>query len=111
MIKTKSILTPKSESDGTRICVMRFVKKSSGYDFDEWLKGLAPSINLLNEYRQGKIDWDEYEIKYTREMEDNKELISRLRIRSNNGEVITLLCWEVGDSHCHRRLLKDLIEK
>jgi uncharacterized protein YeaO (DUF488 family) len=109
MIKVKSILDKKSESDGVRICVMRFVKDF--YDYDEWLRELAPSIELLNDYRKRKIDWSEYEKRYLREMENKKDLIKELRKRSDGGEMISLLCWEKDDRFCHRRLLKNLIEK
>ena len=87
---------------------MRFVKEF--YDYDEWLRDLAPSIELLNDYRKKKIDWSEYEKRYLIEMENKKELIKELKRRSDDGEVISLLCWERDDSFCHRRLLKNLIE-
>ena len=108
MIKIKSVLDKKSKDDGVRMCVMRFVK--SFYDYDEWLRELAPSVELLNDYRKKKIDWSEYERRYLKEMEDKKELIKELKKRSDKGEVISLLCWEKDDSFCHRRLLKSLIE-
>jgi len=107
VIKTKSILAKKSEDDGVRICVMRFVK--SFYAYDEWLRDLAPSIELLNDYRNNK-DWYDYECRYFKEMENKKDLIKELKTRSDS-EVITLLCWEKNDDFCHRRLLKELIEK
>ena len=87
---------------------MRFVKDF--YDYDEWLRDLAPSISLLNDYRNKKIDWSEYEKRYWKEMESKKELIKGLKKKSDDGEVISLLCWEKDDGFCHRRLLKDLIE-
>jgi len=108
MIKIKSVLEKKSEDDGVRICVMRFVKDF--YEYDEWLRDLAPSVELLNDYRKKRIDWSEYEKRYLIEMENKKELIKELKRRSDDGEVISLLCWENDDSFCHRRLLKDLIE-
>jgi len=107
MIRTKSILDKRSKDDGVRICVMRWVK--SFYDYDVWLRQLAPSIELLNDYRRKKIDWNEYEIRYLKEMEDKQELIKELKKRSDRGEVITLLCWEKDDRFCHRRLLRSLI--
>jgi len=108
MIKTKSILDKRNKDDGLRICVMRFAK--SFYDYDEWLRDLAPSIELLNDYRKENIDWNEYEKRYLKEMEDRKALIRELRKKSDNGEVITLLCWEKDERFCHRRLLRNLIE-
>ena len=111
MIKTKSILDPPSKDDGTRICVMRYVKPF--YKYDEWLVDLAPSKYLLDSYRQYDITWEDYVPIYIEEMKapSKVRLIDSLRERSNNGEVITLLCWEKDDSKCHRRLLKELIEK
>ena len=108
MIKVKSILDKKNEDDGVRVCVMRFVKNF--YDYDEWFRELAPSIELLNDYRKRRIDWSEYERRYFKEMESKKELIKELKKRSDEGEVISLLCWERDDRLCHRRLLKGLIE-
>ena len=87
---------------------MRFAK--SFYDYDEWLRDLAPSIELLNDYRKRKIDWNEYEERYLKEMEGKNELIKELKKRSDEGEVISLLCWEKDARFCHRRLLKSLIE-
>jgi len=109
MIRTKSILDGASEEDGTRICVMRFVKERYGYD--EWLRELAPSIELLDDYRKRKIGWRGYEKRYLQEMESRKELIRALKQRSDGGETITLLCWEKDDRFCHRRLLKELLEQ
>lgn len=108
MIKIKSILDKKSKDDGSRICVMRFVRDF--YDYDEWLRDLAPSVKLLDDHRKKKIDWNEYERRYLKEMEGKEELIKELKRRSDKGEAITLLCWEKDDRFCHRRLLKNLIE-
>jgi len=109
MIRTKSVLEKKSEEDGIRICVMRFVR--GWYDYDEWMRKLAPSAELLFDYRKGRIDWAEYRRRYLDEMAESRELIHWLKRRSESGEVITLLCWERDDSFCHRRLLKELIEE
>ena len=107
MIETKSILEKKSVEDGTRVCVMRFTKPF--HDYDEWIRELAPSPKLLDKSRSGKISWEEYKEQYLSEMEDQKTLIQELKNRSDAGEIITLLCWEKDDKHCHRRLLKELI--
>jgi uncharacterized protein YeaO (DUF488 family) len=111
MIKTKCIFDPPCKNDGTRICVMRYVKPF--YKYDEWSIILSPSEFLLNMYRRLDITWDTFERMYKKEMEnaDKQSLIKGLRERSLKGEIITLLCWEKEDTKCHRRLLKELIEK
>lgn len=111
MIKTKSILDRPSVNDGTRICVMRYIKPF--YIYNEWIIDLAPSKLLLSMYRNGDIDWEGFETLYNKEMDSKTKMtiIKSLRKRSDDGEIITLLCWEKNDSKCHRRLLKGLIER
>ena len=38
------------------------------------------------------------------------EAIERLRQRVKNGETITLLCYCKPEDHCHRNIIKSLIE-
>lgn len=108
MIKSKSIQSKREKGDGIRICVMRFVRDY--YDYDEWYKELAPSISLLQDYKNKKMDWKEYERRYLEEISDKKESIKKLAEMSKD-KTITLLCWELDDKYCHRRLLIDEIRK
>lgn len=109
MIKLKSILNRTGyQHDGTRVCVMRYVKPF--YYYDEWIVNLAPSIQLLNQYQGLRISWDEFSDRYISEMEWRMVEIARLRRRSDRGEVITLLCWEWSSQMCHRTILKKLID-
>jgi uncharacterized protein YeaO (DUF488 family) len=114
MIKSKSVYYDKTEeSDGIRILVMRrwcrpLSKKKA--KINEWLPELGPSKRLLDEWNKNLINWDEYEIRYLKEMEVRTGLIDNLAQRAKT-ETITLLCKEPTDEHCHRRLLKELIDK
>ncbi len=108
IIKSKSIFEKESGDDGYRICVMRFVKDY--YRYDLWLRDLAPSIELLNDYRNKKINWEEYEERYLKEIEEKKEVLKRLLDLIKEKKVVTLLCAEKEDRFCHRRLLKEYIE-
>jgi uncharacterized protein YeaO (DUF488 family) len=115
MVKTKCIRDPVEESDGERILVMRYwphgySKKS--LSLTERLLELAPSAQLLNDWKEKRISWEEYEIRYLEEMsgQRQREKIRELGERAKHG-TITLLCFEPeGDPHCHRHLLKGLIE-
>lgn len=109
MIKTKCIHDNPRKEDGTRICIMRYIRPS--YRFDEWIIELSPSEFLLSLYRKSQIDWDSFEKMYINEMKspDKIIIIDNLKNRSFKGETITLLCCEHDDSKCHRRLLKDII--
>ncbi|HYL72537.1 MAG TPA: DUF488 family protein [Candidatus Acidoferrum sp.] len=111
MIKTKSVFEPKSDDDGIRVLITRYyprgVKKGH---FDEWMRALAPSKELLKEYKDKKIEWNEFEKQFLNQMtnQDSETTIQTLasRARKNN---ITLLCYEKNGHNCHRYLVHDLI--
>jgi len=79
--------------DGLRLLICRYrprgVRKSDE-TWDEWDPDLGPS----------------------REMKEQQKRIEELASRVRAGETITLLCSSacVDDAHCHRSLLRELIE-
>ena len=118
MIKTKSILRPKDESDGIRISVMSRHTLNDGitphpqiyhYSYDEWLKILAPPEKLLGDYYIRKIknleDVKKYYITYLRNPEIKTEVL-KLAKRGMD-EIITLLCVENLPIDCHRKILAE----
>ena len=107
IVKSKSIFDELSDEDGYRICVMRFVRDY--YKYDLWLRDLAPSIGLLNDWRNKKISWKEYEERYLGEIKRKKEVIKKLTILIKEKKEVTLLCCEKEDKFCHRRLLKEYL--
>ena len=107
MIKTKSIFEKESSDDGFRVCVMRFIRDD--YRFDLWLRDLAPSIDLLNDWKNRKASWKEYEERYLEEMRGKEEAVKRLVEVIREKIVVTLLCAEKDDRFCHRRLLKEYL--
>lgn len=65
---------------------------------------------MLADWKNGSISWSEYVARYEREMSQQTEAIKSLAALAA-GETITLLCYEAeGDLHCHRYLLKDMID-
>lgn len=112
MLHTKSIYENKTPEDGIRILVMR--KWPRGVRKEKityWKKELGPSTQLLDDWNNHKISWEQYEKRFKNEMQNSeqqkaiKEITSLLKKQN-----VTLLCWEKSDHHCHRRLLKELIE-
>lgn len=114
LVKTKSVYDPVEESDGQRILVARYWPRGLSRErlfLTEHLKDVAPSIELLQDWKKGNISWDEYKERYHREMLQQREKVRELAERAN-GKTITLLCFEREDNpHCHRHLLKKLIDK
>ncbi|MHC4629299.1 MAG: DUF488 domain-containing protein [Planctomycetota bacterium] len=112
MIKTKSAYDPVEESDGERILVSRYWPRGLSKErltLTEHLKDVAPSIELLRDWKAGNISWAEYAERYRREMSQQQDKIEELAKRAID-KTITLQCFErEGDPHCHRHLLKSLI--
>ena len=80
--------------------------------FDRWLPALAPSRELLEDWRRGFIAWEEYVIRFRREILGSPEAVAALRhvtglARSRD---VYLICWE-REPPCHRFLLLDLAGK
>jgi uncharacterized protein YeaO (DUF488 family) len=116
MIKTKRLYEPKEDSDGTRILITRyyprFMKKGH---FDERMLVLSPDRYTLFKWKHSKKteeDWKSVEEKFLPQMKDlaAMEAIAELRRRSSSGETITLLCYCKEGEHCHRHIIKSLIE-
>jgi uncharacterized protein YeaO (DUF488 family) len=120
VLKTKTWNQRRSKDDGFRLLVCRYrpralPKKDETWDL--WWKNLGPSTDLHAAF-YGKngppIGWEEYRRRYLEEMkgEEQREAIDYLAERVASGKTITLLCSSACTDgiHCHRFLLKQLIE-
>jgi len=68
----------------------------------------APTKELLSGYKDGKIDWTEYEKIYLGILKD-REILKNIDIKIFKESV--LLCSEPTASMCHRRLLAEYLQK
>jgi uncharacterized protein YeaO (DUF488 family) len=119
MIKTKRWDEGKDPDDGFRLLICRYrpralPKKKETWDL--WWSHLGPSKELHADF-YGKhgdpISWDEYRRRYLEEMKEQEESIALLAEKVAAGKTITLLCSSActDPAHCHRTLLKQLIEE
>jgi len=69
---------------------------------------LAPTKELLNDYRDKKIDWMQYEKKYI-DILNKRNILMKLDINKLDG--VCLLCSEHKPDMCHRRLLAEYLKK
>lgn len=90
-------------------------------DIDDHLKELAPSKDLLLDYKYRELPWDKYTKRYLKQLsnfyryKDNK-LQTRSDLKQllewlDEGENITLYCYERNGEQCHRYILADLIKE
>jgi uncharacterized protein YeaO (DUF488 family) len=121
-IRTRRWNDPRKQGDGFRLLICRYrprALKKADETWDVWWKDLGPSRELhaafYGKHGQEPIAWDEYARRYHEEMraDQPQEMIAVLAERVASGKTVTLLCSSACQdaSHCHRTLLKDLIEK
>jgi uncharacterized protein YeaO (DUF488 family) len=119
VIKTKRWNDPREPDDGFRLLICRYrpralLKKDETWTL--WHANLGPSRELHAAF-YGKtgppIGWDEYRTRYLAEMKEQAEEIAFLADLVDEGKTLTLLCSSACEdaSHCHRTLLKGLIEE
>jgi len=127
MFRTKSVHTPIEKSDGLRILAARGRGRGLPADrFDVWMANLGPSEELRDAILGGKISWSEYSRRYRKELLEPGGVDARNQRIKNLGQkftlrllqhlaesqTVTLLCHcDENERHCHRHLLKALLEK
>jgi len=127
MIRTKSVHSPIQASDGLRILAARGRGRGLPADrFDVWMANLGPSEKLRDAILGGKISWSEYSRRYRKELLEAGGVDARNERIKNHGQkftlrllqhlaekqTVTLLCHCAEEErHCHRHLLKALLEK
>ena len=81
----------------------------------EALLGLAPSYQLLNEWKKGNITTTEYERWYRTEVSDRYTYLEEIEeeiLSCVDGELchdIILLCYEKTMDFCHRHILAEMM--
>jgi uncharacterized protein YeaO (DUF488 family) len=127
MFKTKSVHTEiERRKDGLRILATRGRGRGLPKDrFDVWMANLGPSEHLRDEFLARKITWAKYSDQYSKEMREGGSIDRRNQRIKNHGQkftlrllqhlaknqTVTLLCHCPEDEpHCHRHLLKALLE-
>jgi len=108
VIAAKRIYDPPSESEGTRVLIMRLwprgIRKSR---VDMWLKELGPVLPLLRAFRGGRIGWAGYTRRYLAGLErpEAQAPLAEVRAAAKIGTV-TLFCGCLDETRCHRSLLR-----
>jgi len=127
MLRTKSMRSPVEATDGLRVLVARF--RGHGVPrgaYDVWMPNLAPSERLLKGFLKGTIGWPAFRTSYRAQLAEPAPIDAENATIKNHGqrhtlrllrylaerEDVTLLCHCPEDEpHCHRHVLRALIEK
>jgi uncharacterized protein YeaO (DUF488 family) len=117
-VKIKRWNDPRKPDDGYRLLICRYRPRGvpkNKETWNGWCTELAPTKELHADF-YGKngpaIGWEAYRERYLKLMESQTELIDELAALVAEGKTITLLCSSACEdaTHCHRTLLKQLIE-
>lgn len=114
MIKVKRIYDPPDPSDGVRVLVDRLWPRGMRIEkarIDEWLKEIAPTNVLRTWFAHDPRKWDEFRIRYRREIEaaGKESELYRLRGLAKRGTV-TLLYAARDEKRNNAIALKGFIE-
>lgn len=73
---------------------------------------LAPSKELLRDWKEGKISWAEYERRFRAEIMSNPKAMEKLRDIKRLAEKkdVRLMCYEKNPP-CHRFILMEMIKE
>ena len=84
-----------------------FLQKITNVPY-EHKQDLAPSEDILKDYKNKKINWLEYESRYV-DLLHKRKISSKLHPEEISGGC--LLCAEAKAHHCHRRLLAEYLKQ
>jgi uncharacterized protein YeaO (DUF488 family) len=106
-IQLKRIYEPVEKTDGKRILVDRLwprgVKKEDAH-IDEWMKDIAPSVNLRKWFNHDVSKWTEFTGRYTLELKQNPA-VKLLKQLTDENPVLTLLYAAHDEQHNHALVL------
>lgn len=83
------------------------LKNLSGADYEHKID-LAPSENILKDFKNKEISWPEYETRYLQLLHD-RYIADKLS--ADDVADTCFLCAEKTPHHCHRRLLAEYLQK
>ncbi len=110
--RTKRIYEPQETSDGLRVLVDRIwprgVSKADAH-IDRWAKELAPSGELRTWFNHDPARWEEFRLRYRKELQDRMEDLRLLT--GKDGRPVTLLFSARDADRNQAVVLKELLDE
>ena len=106
-----------NKDENILICISRYIPKWVDKDSMLHLISLAPSEQLLKDYKANKVTEEQYKEQYIKSLDENIGLGNLLNYFKEieqdsikNNIDVYLICYEAPDKFCHRHLLADLLK-
>lgn len=94
MIKMKRIYDQPAKEDGFRILVDRLWPRGISKEkvkVDLWLREIAPSNDLRKWFSHDPKKWEDFKIRYEREMKGKQELLHKIKEAEKEKGIVTIL--------------------
>ena len=114
MIRTKRIYEDALPGDGFRILVDRIWPRGLRKDdagVDLWLKEVAPSTELRRWFGHDPARWEEFQSRYSAELNDRPEALAPLRRITAERSPVTLLYAARDGDHNNAVALKAFLDR
>lgn len=88
MINVKSIFTDASDDDGFRVLVEPVWPRKASREkmvLDVWFRDLAPSPELYSLYANDQVPWEDFVVRYHRELEKYRGYFKDLQAYNHDG--------------------------
>jgi uncharacterized protein YeaO (DUF488 family) len=113
MIQLKRVYERASRKDGIRILVDRLwprglTKERAAVNL--WLKDVAPSTELRKWFGHDPAKWEQFQVRYRKELGEKKEALKLLREQSNE-HTVTLVYGARDEEHNEALVLKKVLER
>jgi len=112
-VRSKGIYEPADPDDGMRVLTTNYWPRGISKErAGRYMRVLGPTRDLLRAFKDGAIDWQEYEAQYLELMrgDEQQAAIRELAERARH-DTVTVMCVCKTDDQCHRRLLRELIQQ
>jgi uncharacterized protein (DUF488 family) len=84
-----------------------FLKRVAGIEYVHDTE-LAPTADMLDDYKKKKIKWNEYEARFGELLQQRDPALKR---QPGDFDRACLLCSEPTPEHCHRRLVAEYLKR
>ena len=111
-VKLKRIYEPPTEADGRRYLVERLWPRGMSKEkakLDDWLKNVAPSVELRRWYDHDPAKWTEFRRRYFAELGKKPEVLSAIRKAAEKGQVTLVFAAKNVELSC-AMALKEFLE-
>jgi len=112
-IKIKRAYEDASKNDGVRILVDRIWPRGLSKEdanLEDWIKEIAPSTKLRQWFNHEDDKFEEFSVKYKKELSDHKDLVARL-LEFAKKQTLTLVYSAKNEKHNQAVVLKEYLEE